>query len=148
MRVIIQRVSHASVAIDGHVFSQIGTGLLVLLGIGIGDTLADATYLFDKLTTLRIFPDEKGRFDRSIVDISGELLVVSQFTLFANCSKGRRPSFEMAAPPAEAEALYNDIIADWQRQIPNLATGQFGADMAVSLTNSGPVTLTLDSKNR
>lgn len=148
MKVVIQRVLSASVTINGQIHSQIGTGFLVLLGIGQDDTMTDAIALFKKLSQLRIFPDSQGRFDQSVIDIQGDILVVSQFTLYANCTKGRRPSFETAASPDLARALYNQIITEWTVQFPRLKTGEFGADMSVSLVNSGPVTIILDSRDR
>jgi D-aminoacyl-tRNA deacylase len=132
------------VRIDGKVTAEIGTGLVVLLGIALGDTPGDAARLAAKVARLRIFPDERGKFDRSVVDIGGAALVVSQFTLIADTRKGNRPSFVDAAPPEEAEAIYEQFCEGLGAEGVAVATGIFGAHMAVELVNDGPVTIVLD----
>jgi len=149
MRAILQRVSSASVAIDGQVNGRIGPGLLVLLGIAQEDTLEDSEWLAQKITTLRIFPDDAGQMNRSVLDISGDMLVVSQFTLFASTRKGTRPSFNAAAAPQLAEALYNTFVGQLTAALGRpVATGKFAAMMQVALVNDGPVTLIIDTKTR
>lgn len=146
MRAILQRVSSASVTVAGQVVGQVEAGLLVLLGVAPEDTPAEATLLADKTANLRIFADAEGRFDRSVRDASGSVLVVSQFTLFADVRKGRRPSFAGAAPPETAAplvAVYADALRDLNITV---ATGLFGAMMQVALVNDGPVTIILDSE--
>ena len=145
MRALVQRVSHASVTIDGVVHGKIGQGFLVLLGITDGDTEDDAVYLADKTVKMRVFTDENDKMNLSLLDIGGEMLVVSQFTLYANCIKGNRPSFTEAGNPALAEKLYEYIIAECRKQIPIVETGVFGAHMQVSMCNSGPFTIILES---
>jgi len=146
MRACVQRVSEAQVTVDGQVVGKIGRGLLVLLGVGREDAEADAEWLVDKIIELRIFEDDAGKMNRSLADVSGRLLVVSQFTLWGDCRKGRRPSFVAAAPPEDAERLYEHFAAlARQRGVP-VATGRFRAMMQVALVNDGPVTLLLDSK--
>jgi D-tyrosyl-tRNA(Tyr) deacylase len=132
------------VRVDGTVISEIGTGLVVLLGIARGDTPGDAARVAAKVARLRIFPDERGKFDRSVVDIGGAALVVSQFTLIADTRKGNRPSFVDAAPPEEAEAIYEQFCEELGAEGVAVATGIFGAHMAVDLVNDGPVTIVLD----
>ena len=144
MKAILQRVDHASVEIDGEVVGQIGVGLVVLLGVAKGDTEAEAAYLVEKTCNLRVFEDERGRFDRSILDIYGELLIVSQFTILADCKKGRRPGFDAAAPPKEAEKLYNHFVDLTRASGLRVATGRFQARMLVNIANQGPVTIILD----
>jgi D-aminoacyl-tRNA deacylase len=144
VRAVVQRVSGASVSVDGHVRSEIGRGLLVLLGVARGDTAADAERLAGRIARLRIFPDEHGKFDRSVVDEGGAVLVVSQFTLIADTAKGNRPSFTDAAPPEQAEPLYEAFCAALRGLGIDVATGRFGARMAVELVNDGPVTIVLD----
>ena len=146
MRAVIQRVKESSVAVDDEIISSIGNGLLVLLGVAKEDTAADADYLADKIVNLRIFPDEEGKMNRSLLEAWGEMLVVSQFTLLGNCTKGRRPSFIHAAGPDEANALYEHFVAYVRDKGVVVQTGQFRAMMAVSLVNDGPVTLILESK--
>jgi D-aminoacyl-tRNA deacylase len=146
MRVVIQRVSEASVTVDGVVVGQIGRGLLVLLGVGAGDDLAEAEPLAEKIANLRIFPDAEGRFNRSLLDIGGGALVVSQFTLYADTRRGRRPSFSDAASPDAAAPLVDAVVAALQRLSILVATGVFGAHMRVGLVNDGPVTILLDSE--
>ena len=143
MRLVVQRVSSAAVHVDGEEVGAIGRGLLVLVGVAQGDDDAQVQWLADKLVHLRIFPDEKKAMNASVLDIQGELLVVSQFTLVAQVEKGRRPGFSNAADPGDAEALYNRFVAALSPHLP-VATGRFGADMQVSLTNDGPVTFILE----
>jgi len=145
MRAVVQRVSQASVKVGDEVVGAIGQGLLILLGIGVGDSEAEARLLAEKTANLRIFADEEGRFNRSLLDIGGEALVVSQFTLYADTRRGRRPSFSDAAPPEIAAPLV-DIFADELRRLGvAVSTGRFGAMMRVALVNDGPVTILLDS---
>ena len=145
MRAVLQRVSQASVTVGDEVVGAIGRGLLILLGIGVGDSEAEARLLAEKTANLRIFADEEGRFNRSLLDIGGEALVVSQFTLYADTRRGRRPSFSDAAPPEIAAPLV-DIFADELRRLGvAVSTGRFGAMMQVALVNDGPVTILLDS---
>jgi D-tyrosyl-tRNA(Tyr) deacylase len=149
MRIILQRVSTAGVTIEGKVHGQIGAGVLVLLGVAPGDTVEDGAWLAQKVAKLRIFPDDAGHMNRSIVDIGGGVLVVSQFTLFASTRKGARPSFNAAAAPALAQSLYNTFVDQMTAALGRpVATGQFAAMMQVALVNDGPVTLLLDSKVR
>jgi D-tyrosyl-tRNA(Tyr) deacylase len=149
MRIILQRVSTASVTIEGKVHGQIGAGLLVLLGVAPDDTVEDGEWLAQKIAKLRIFPDDAGQMNCSIVDIGGGVLVVSQFTLFASTRKGTRPSFNAAAAPALAQSLYNSFVDQMTAALGRpVATGQFAAMMQVALVNDGPVTLLLDSKIR
>ncbi len=146
MRAVIQRVSKASVAVAGEQISAIDKGILVLLGVGHGDTEKDASYLLEKVLNLRIFEDADGKMNSSLLDISGDLLVVSQFTLFGDARKGRRPSFIKAAPPNEAQQLYDFFVNRAREQIKIVGTGQFQTMMEVSLVNDGPTTILLDSK--
>lgn len=146
MRVVIQRVSSAAVQVDGAVVGAIGPGLLVLLGVAQADGRAQADALVDKIANLRIFEDDKGKFNRSLLETGGAMLVVSQFTLLADCRKGRRPSFTEAAPPEVADALYRYFAERVQALGIATATGVFGAKMAVSLINDGPVTIVMDVK--
>lgn len=145
MRFVIQRVTHASVSVDSEVTGQIGKGFLVLIGVGQGDTRAEADRLIKKMTGLRIFEDEAGKTNLSLSDVGGALLLVSQFTLYANCKKGNRPSFTEAALPALAEELYEYIIAECKKKVSVVETGRFGAEMKVELCNDGPFTIILDS---
>src|SRR5688500_9100489 len=145
MRAVVERVREAAVADAGREAARIGAGLLVLLGVGQGDTDDDATHVAEKVVHLRIFADEAGHMNRSVQDVSGAVLVVSQFTLYGDARKGRRPSFVQAAPPAEAERLYRRFVdAVGATGLP-VAEGIFQADMDVSLVNQGPVTILLDS---
>ena len=146
MRAVIQRVTQAKVEVDGAVTGEIGKGLLVLLGAGKSDSPADADFLAEKIVSLRIFADQAGKMNRGILDVGGALLVVSQFTLYGDCRKGRRPSFDSAAPAEQARALYEHFLAAARRTGLQVETGIFQADMAVSLTNDGPVTLILESR--
>jgi len=146
MRIILQRVKEASVKVDGKVIGQIGKGVLILLGAGKEDTQQDVEYLVEKILGLRIFEDESGKMNLSVTDIGGEVLVVSQFTLYGDCRKGRRPSFDKAAPPEVAENLYNHFVERIRDFGVPVKTGKFRAMMDVHLVNWGPVTLMLDSK--
>ena len=149
MRVVIQRVSEASVTIDGVVKSSIGPGLLILLGIGHEDDETDIDYLVKKMSALRIFNDEDGVMNRSVVDVGGEALVVSQFTLMASTKKGNRPSYIEAAGHEKAIPLYEEFCRRMSAAIGKpVGTGEFGADMKVALVNNGPVTICMDSKNK
>jgi D-tyrosyl-tRNA(Tyr) deacylase len=145
VRAVVQRVSEASVTVDEAVVGDIGRGLLVLLGVADDDGDADAAYLADKVVNLRIFEDDEGRMNRSLMDVEGSLLVVSQFTLLGDCRKGRRPSFVRAARPEKADALYRAFCRLAEKKGVAVATGRFRAVMDVRLVNSGPVTLVLDS---
>ena len=145
MRAVVQRVSEASVSIDGEIVSRIGKGLLILLGVGADDTESDAEYLADKIANLRIFEDEKGKMNLSVLDVGGEAMVVSQFTLYGDCRKGRRPSFTRAAKPDKAQALYSYFILRLREEGVPTREGVFQAHMKVNLTNDGPVTILLDS---
>lgn len=146
MRACVQRVARASVTADDHVVGQIEQGMLVLLGVADGDDEQDARQLGDKLVDLRIFEDKSGKMNRSLIDASGSMLVVSQFTLLGDCRKGRRPSFIAAAEPDEAERLYEVLVATVVGRGVPVATGKFRRHMDVELINDGPVTLLLDSK--
>jgi len=149
MRALIQRVREASVSIGEETYSKIGTGLLVLLGIESADTEEDVLWLTGKVSKIRIFDDGTGQMNLSLSDISGEMLVVSQFTLHANTKKGNRPSFIRAARPEHAIPLYEKFISEMETEIRKpISTGKFGASMQVSLTNDGPVTIWIDSRNR
>lgn len=148
MRALIQRVTNASVSIDGQTVGSIGPGLLVLLGVGDGDAEHDAQYLVNKVANLRIFADQENRFNRSALDTGAELLIVSQFTLYADTRKGRRPDFNQAAGPEEAQRLYEYAVELFRETGLKVETGQFQAYMQVSLHNDGPVTLMLDSADR
>jgi len=146
MRAVIQRVSSASVSVDESVTGQIESGLLVLLGVGQGDTLADLDYIFQKTVGLRVFEDDQGKMNLSLQDVGGQLLVVSQFTLLGDVRKGKRPFFGDAAPPEQASELYEAFIQRATTENIHVQTGVFRADMQVSLVNDGPVTIMLDSK--
>ena len=148
MRAVIQRVSEASVIVDGQTVGEIRQGLVVLLGVARGDTSRDAVYLAEKTSGLRIFEDEHGKMNRSVEDISGSVLVVSQFTLLGDCRKGRRPGFTDAAEPELADQLYKEYVAIMQQRGIKVATGVFRAEMKVGLTNDGPVTILLDSRKQ
>lgn len=145
MRAVVQRVSEAWVRVGGREVGRIGAGLLVLLGVGQGDGDGDADQLAEKVVNLRIFADDAGHMNRSLLDVGGELLVVSQFTLYGDARRGRRPSFVQAAPPVEAERLYRRFIAQAEAAGPRVASGVFQAMMDVGLVNAGPVTILLDS---
>lgn len=149
MRALLQRVSTASVTIDRTIVSEIDEGFLVLLGIGAGDDESDITWLCEKIARMRIFPDEEGKMNRSLLDTGGAALVVSQFTLHASMKKGNRPSFLGSAPPDVSEPLYESFCEALSAELGKpVARGSFGADMQVSLTNDGPVTIWLDSRDR
>ncbi|MDB5271923.1 MAG: D-tyrosyl-tRNA(Tyr) deacylase [Chitinophagaceae bacterium] len=149
MKAVIQRVSEASVKIDGTLKGEIGRGLLVLLGIGHADTLEDVEWLGKKICQLRIFNDIEDKMNLSVQDITGEILLISQFTLHASTKKGNRPAFTEAAPPIVAVPLYEAMIQLLQQELPQrLQTGSFGADMKVSLLNDGPVTILIDTQNK
>lgn len=146
MRFVIQRVTQSSVSVDGTVIGKIGKGLLVLIGVAEEDTEETADKLVRKLTGLRVFEDENGKTNLTLADVKGELLLISQFTLYANCKKGNRPSFTEAGSPQKANALYEYIIAKCRENVPIVETGSFGAEMKVSLVNDGPFTVLLDSE--
>ncbi|MEI3359950.1 MAG: D-aminoacyl-tRNA deacylase [Clostridia bacterium] len=146
MRVVVQRVKHASVTINGTVNGKINNGFLVLLGVQSTDSEQDVDYLVKKVTNLRIFSDENDKMNLSLKDVNGELLIVSQFTLYANCKEGNRPSFVEAAKPDIAIPLYEYFVSECKKIIPVVETGIFGADMKVDLLNDGPVTIIMDSK--
>ena len=148
MRVVIQRVTEAAVSINEEISSKINKGLLILVGIGQDDHTEDIQWLTQKITNLRIFSDDEGKMNLSILDIKGEILLVSQFTLYASTKKGNRPSFIQSAPPTIAIPLYEQFIQSLKETGIAIQTGQFGADMKVSLTNDGPVTIIIDSKNK
>ena len=148
MRAVVQRVSEARVRVDGQVVGEIARGLLVLLGVSGQDTAADVTYIASKIRGLRIFPDEQGKMNRSVEDIQGAVLLVSQFTLYGDARGGRRPSFIQAAPPDTAKALYEDAVRELRAAGVPVETGVFQADMQVELINDGPITLLLDSSKQ
>ena len=145
MRVLLQRVTQAKVEVDGATVGEIGLGLLVLLGVTKTDTQADVDFLVDKVIQLRIFPDDAGKMNRSLIDAGGAILAVSQFTLYGDCRKGRRPSFDNAAPAEQARALYESFVEKARGADVRVETGVFQAHMAVSLVNDGPVTFLLES---
>ena len=147
MRAVVQRVTNADVKIDGRVNGKIDDGLLVLLGVGNGDTEEDMKYIADKIIKLRIFSDENDKMNLSLEDVGGSMLVISQFTLYGDCSHGRRPYFGNAMQPVSANEMYEKFVAYIREQGIHTETGEFGADMKVSLTNDGPVTIILESKN-
>jgi len=148
MKVVIQRVTEASVKVDGQVIGKIGKGLVVLVGIAQGDTTDDVNYLVEKTVNLRIFSDAEGNFNLSALDIRGELLLVSQFTLLASTRKGRRPGFTDAALPEQAESLFNQFVLQAQASGLKVETGRFQAYMDVEIHNDGPVTIIIDSRER
>jgi D-tyrosyl-tRNA(Tyr) deacylase len=146
MRACVQRVTHAQVTVAGDVVGRIDRGLMVLLGVAVGDTADDARYLADKLVGLRIFEDADGKMNLALGDVGGAMLVVSQFTLLGDCRKGRRPSFTDAASPADAETLYEVFVAAVRAQGITVATGRFRQHMEVAIVNDGPVTMLVDSR--
>jgi D-aminoacyl-tRNA deacylase len=146
VRAVVQRVAEASVRVGGEVMGQIGPGLVVLLGVAVGDGEPDAESLADKVLNLRVFPDDAGQMNRSVLDVSGGLLVVSQFTLLGDARRGRRPSYIEAAPPEEADRLYQHFVSRLRPSGLEVATGVFRAMMDVALVNQGPVTILLDSR--
>lgn len=146
MRAVVQRVKKASVTVGEEVIASIDKGLVLLLGVGTEDSIDDANYLAEKVIALRIFEDEEGKMNKSLQDIGGGLLIVSQFTLMGDARKGRRPSFTQAASPEVAERLYNDFVNICRSKISKVNTGKFQAEMLVKIYNDGPVTILLDSK--
>ena len=148
MRAVVQRVSRARVTAGEEITGEIGKGLLVLLGVSVRDTEKDASYLVDKVLNLRVFEDAEEKMNLSLLDIKGELLVVSQFTLYGDVTRGRRPSFIEAAPPERANHLYEVFVAEAGQQVESVQTGRFQAMMDVELVNDGPVTVLLDSEKR
>jgi D-tyrosyl-tRNA(Tyr) deacylase len=146
MRAVVQRVTRASVAVDGQIIGQIGPGLLVLLGVARDDVEDDACWLAEKIAFLRIFPDDAGKMNRDLTEVGGAMLIVSQFTLHGDCRKGRRPSFVDAAGPDKAIPLYESFVRSVKELGVPVQTGEFGAMMQVELVNDGPVTLIIDSK--
>ncbi len=146
MRAVVQRVTRASVAVHDQLVSQIGGGVLVLLGVEAGDTQADLLYIAEKVPNLRIFEDDQGKMNRSLLDTGGEILAVSQFTLLGDARHGRRPGFTAAEEPAKADSLYSAAVDRWRAMGIPVGMGVFRADMAVSLVNDGPVTILLDSR--
>lgn len=146
MRAILQRVGEASVTVEVKTIGAIGRGLLILLGVHQDDTSADAEFLVKKCAELRIFPDDEGKMNRSLLDVGGDALVVSQFTLYGDTRKGRRPSFIEAAPPEKGRELYEYFVAKMREIVPKVDTGSFGAMMQVDLVNDGPVTLIVESR--
>lgn len=146
MRIVFQRVLDASVTVDGEVLASIGAGALVFVGVREGDTEADAAWCAQRIANLRVFSDSEGKMNLSLRDIEGPCLVVSQFTLYGDCSKGRRPSFIRACAPSRAEELYAQVVTELSKLGVPCQTGRFGADMKVALTNDGPVTLLFDSE--
>ena len=146
MKLVIQRVTHASVTVDNNVIGKIGKGYMVLIGVSDTDTKEIADKMLDKMIKLRIFEDENGKTNLSLADVGGELLLISQFTLYANCKKGNRPSFIEAGSPDHANALYEYIIEKCKERVDVVEQGEFGAEMKVELLNDGPFTLMLDSQ--
>lgn len=146
MRAVIQRVKASRVEVEGKVIGEIGTGLNVLIGISKEDTKEDIEYIVRKVLGMRIFEDENGKMNFSLQDIEGELLLISQFTLYGDCRKGKRPDFMKAQGGEEAEKLYNELVEAFKKEVKNVQTGEFGADMQVYIQNDGPVTLLLESK--
>ncbi len=147
MRAVLQRVERARVSVGGALIAETGRGILAFVGISRDDARADLEWMARKIVELRIFDDSEGKLNLSLQDIGGQLLVVSQFTLYGDCRKGRRPSYSDAAPPVEAEGLYDEFIKIIRRWVPHVQTGRFQAMMDVELTNSGPVTLILNSRD-
>ena len=145
MKAVIQRVSHGKVTIDHQIHGEIGRGFVVLLGVAKDDTKEDMDYLVKKIAGLRVFEDEEGKMNLALKDVNGELLIISQFTLFANTKKGNRPSFTEAGSPDMASALYDYIVDECRKVVPKVETGEFAADMKVALVNDGPFTVILDN---
>jgi D-tyrosyl-tRNA(Tyr) deacylase len=146
MRAVVQRVSRASVTVDGEIVGSIGQGLLILLGVSKNDTEESVRYCIDKSLNLRIFEDMEGKMNLSLLDIDGEVLVVSQFTLYGDTRRGRRPSFIEAAAPEKASRLYECFVSECSKQVPRVQTGRFQAMMDVELVNAGPITILVDSE--
>lgn len=146
MKAVVQRVTYASVEVGGTIVGKIDAGLLVLLGVAKGDAESDGRYLVEKIRTLRMFSDDQGKMNRSLADVNGAVLLVSQFTLLGRTTNGRRPSFDDAAPPEDAKRLYEQVAADLRAQGTVVETGVFAAHMTVELMNDGPVTFMLDSR--
>jgi D-tyrosyl-tRNA(Tyr) deacylase len=146
MRCVVQRVAKASVRVNGRVIADIGLGLLALIGVGQADTVQDIAWLAAKITGLRVFEDPAGKMNLSLAEVGGKLLLVSQFTLFGDCRRGKRPSFSDAAPPAAAKSLFNQLVENIRARGYQVETGEFQADMDIELVNRGPVTILLDSK--
>jgi len=146
MRAVVQRVKHASVTVDGKIVGRIDKGFLVLLGVSVDDTEVDTRYCVEKILNLRVFEDGDGKMNLSLLDIGGELLAVSQFTLYGDTRRGRRPSFISAAPPEAANRLYEYFVSECRKQIDRVETGRFQAMMDVELINDGPVTILIDSQ--
>lgn len=146
MRVLIQRVASSSVSVDGREIARIGRGFNVLAGVNINDGQKDAVFLAQKILNLRIFEDEEGKFNKSILEVGGDILVVSQFTLYADCDKGRRPSFTSAARPEQAQVIIDVLVEKLRESDLRVESGMFGAHMVVEIINDGPVTIILDSK--
>lgn len=146
MRTVIQRTKQSSVSVEQSIIARAGKGLTVLLGVGLDDNEQDVCYLVEKIVNLRIFSDSKGKMNLSLLDVGGELMIVSQFTLFGDCRKGRRPSFDGAAPPERAKELYDIFIKTCKSYGISVSCGQFQAHMLIQLENDGPVTILLDSK--
>lgn len=147
MKAVIQRVQYATVKVDGELIGQCHKGFMILLGVGMEDTIKDVEVLVNKISKLRVFEDEAGKMNLSIQDVHGEMLVISQFTLYADCRKGNRPSFVNAAPPVVSEPLYEAFVSKVQELGIPVEHGQFGADMKVELLNDGPVTIVMESKD-
>jgi len=145
MRCVIQRVNEASVTIDGECVGRIDRGFMILIGVNVDDTDKDLKYMAEKVPNLRIFEDDAGKMNRSLLDVGGEILAVSQFTLYGDARGSRRPSFITAARPEKANPMYEELVAAWRAQGIHVETGRFGADMQVALVNDGPVTLLMDS---
>ncbi|MCI1944287.1 D-aminoacyl-tRNA deacylase [Clostridium luticellarii] len=148
MRAVIQRVKSSKVEVDGRVIGKIERGLNVLLGISVDDKDEDITYMKDKILNLRIFEDENGKLNKSLLDVKGELLVISQFTLYGDCRKGRRPSFIRALSGDKAQGLYEKFVSECRNSVEKVETGKFGADMMVTIENDGPVTIMADSEKK
>lgn len=148
MRAVVQRVTSSKVEVDGKIVGSIGKGLNILLGITTDDTIEDIKYLKDKIINLRIFSDEEGKMNKSLLDVEGELLVISQFTLYGDCRKGRRPSFIQALAGEQSEVLYEEFLKQCREDVAKVEKGIFGADMQVEINNDGPVTLLLESKKQ
>lgn len=148
MRALIQRVKEGAVFVEDKEIGKIGKGFVILLGVGQNDTLEDLDYLVDKVVNLRVFPDEEGKMNLSLLDVGGEALVVSQFTLYADCRKGRRPSFTDAASPEKGREMYELFVSKLKEKGIKVETGEFGAMMLVKIFNDGPVTIMLDSEDR